>query len=76
MLVVDDVPAVVGVVVAEGEEGLLEGLGAGAGEADADDLHWLGGGAGSWRWGVAEGVDVVFEDVPEGVVEEGMLRYR
>lgn len=33
---VDDVPAVVGVVVAEGEEGVLEGFGAASGEADAD----------------------------------------
>lgn len=59
----------VGVFVAEGDEGLLEGLGARAGEAHADNLHWLGGGTGSCGSGVVEGINVGFKKVPEGVVE-------
>jgi hypothetical protein len=52
---------VVGVVVAKVEEGFLEGLGAGAGEADAEDLHWFGGGAGARFRRVGEGVEALEE---------------
>lgn len=54
------VEAVEGVVVAEGEEGLLEGFGAGAWHAYAYYLHWVS--AFAW-WGVGDCVGF-FEDAP------------
>ncbi len=61
-LVVHNVPPVVGVIVAEVEQGLLEGLGARAREADAEDFHWAG--ALARGRGGREGVEG-FEKVPD-----------
>lgn len=66
--VVDDVPPVIDVGVAEVGEGLGEGFGAGAGEADADYAHGTGWVADSWWRGVGKAVEV-FDEGPDGTGE-------
>lgn len=64
-LLVDDVPPVVRVVVAQRQEGVLQRLGPGARQAHAEYFHWLLAPAG-WRLG--HGVDMVLEESDEPVV--------
>jgi hypothetical protein len=54
------------VVVSQLDESLLQGLGACAREADAEDLHRLGADA-RW-WGVGDGIEA-FEEGPNGAVQ-------
>lgn len=63
-----DVPAVVGIIIAENQEGMLKGFGAGARQADADYFEWLC--TLPWWWG-GNAVDVVFEEVPVPAVQGG-----
>lgn len=65
-LLVDDVPTVVRVVIAQRQECMLQRLGPGARQSHAQNLHWLVAPAG-WRLG--HRVDVVLEEPDEPVVD-------
>lgn len=65
-LLVDDVPSVKGMVVAQPEQGMLERLCSCARHADAEHLHGLGSLA---RRRVGHGVDIVLEEPPDPAIK-------
>lgn len=65
-LLVDDVPSVVRVVIAQRQERILQRLSSGARQSYTQNLHWLVAPAG-WRLG--HGVDMVLEELDEPVVD-------
>lgn len=64
-LLIDDIPAVVRVIVAQRQERVLQRLGAGARQSYAQHLHGLVAPAGWW---LGHGVDMVFEEPDEKVI--------